>query len=230
MLCLGIDPDMHDLAIASWDDLGPVSAHVVSVPKKLTGTDALLAMMHELSKPWPEFARSPALISERQSWIDEFGMRQTEEAQFEEWELPSWCAVEGQESRAVRGRHHARPLDLIHLGNVAGMAAMRVARGYLHGCGLYWPKPSEWKGQVEKHAMQARLYEELGWGYEIVWKKRGGGMKGQGGPKKGDYALPGEGYDEQLGSVSTAQWKHVGDALLLARWCWEQASGRVWSR
>jgi hypothetical protein len=206
MLCLGIDPDMHDLAIASWDDLGPVAAHVVSIPKKLTGTDALLAMMHELSKPWPEFGR-PEL---RDDCMDR----------------PDWCAVEGQEARQVRGQYHHRPEDLMKLASVAGMAVMRVARGYLHGCGLYWPKPSEWKGQVEKHAMQARLYDELGWGYEIVWKNQKAPI---GRSRKGDYAYP-KTCPDSFADINREQWKHCGDALLLARWCWEQASGRPWRR
>ncbi len=202
MLCLGIDPDLHDTAIASWDDAGPVAAHVVSIPRKITGTDALLAMMHELSKPWPEFGR-PEL---RDECMDR----------------PDWCAVEGQELARTGAKRHARPEDIVRLGQVAGMAAMRVARGYLHGCGLYWPKPSEWKGSVKKHAMQARLYEELGWGYEIV---SSGGKPSYAMPKTLKVAFF-EGISEAPGSC----WKHVGDALLLARWCWEQASGRVWTR
>ena len=197
MLCLGIDPDLHDTAIASWDDLGPGRAHVVSVSKKVTGTDALLAMMHELSGPWPNFARGVGF----------------------DREVPVWAAVEGQELARTGAKRHARPEDIVRLGNVAGMCVMRVARGYLHGCGLYWPKPSEWKGATPKHAMQARLYEELGWGYTVV---------GSGG--KPAYAVP-----EHLPETVTFEfpgraWKHVGDALLLARWCWEQASGRVWRR
>ncbi len=192
MLCLGIDPDMHDTAIASWDDLGPVTGHVCSVPRAVTGTDALLAMMVELSKPWPEFGR----LEHRTDCQD----------------MPNFCAVEGQESRPVRGRHHARPEDLIHLGNVAGMCVMRVARGYLHGCGLYWPKPSEWKGQVPKQVHQARLYETLGWGATVTVKS--------------SYTVP-KSPPASFGCTMT-QWKHMGDALLLARWAWEQASGKRW--
>jgi hypothetical protein len=194
MLCLGIDPDMHDTAIASWDDRGPVAAHVVSIPKKLTGTDALLAMMHELSKPWPTLAR-----------FYPFGYEGPDDQ-------PSWCAVEGQEwvkARGVGGQ------SIVHLGNVAGLCVMRVARGYLHGCGLYWPKPAEWKGSVPKHAMQARLYTELGWGYQIVGKG------------SSSYAVPLLAVQGFNGF--TSEWKHVGDALLLARWCWEQAQGRKWT-
>lgn len=195
MLCLGIDPDTHDLAIASWDDQGPVAAHVVSVPKKITGTDAVLAMMQELTKPWPDLGRYDAIL--RQCC------------------LPDWCAVEGQELARGPGAQHRRPEDIVRLGQVAGMAVMRVARGYLHGCGLYMPKPSEWKGSVPKAAMQARLYTELGWGYDL----HGKGSSSYAVPK-----CPPAGFD------FGAEWKHVGDALLLARWCWEQASGKPWKR
>lgn len=195
MLCLGIDPDLHDLAIASWDDQGPVAGHVVHVPrvKGRVENEAVLAMMHELSKPWPDFAR-PHIARDVQQ--------------------PDWCAVEAQELARGPGAQHRRPQDIVTLGQVAGMAVMRVARGYLHGCGLYFPKPSEWKGSVPKHVMQARLYTELGWDYALAASSA--------------YAKPlrvpatWEGYG--------AQWKHLGDALLLARWCWEQAEGRKWTR
>ena len=210
MLCLGIDPDLHDTAIASWDDQGPVAAHVVSIPRKLTGTDALLAMMQALSDKWPCFSR------------EQYGKGEYDAV----GDMPTWCAVEGQEwikARGIGGQ------SIISLGNVAGMCVMRVARGYLHGCGLYWPRPSEWKGSVPKHAMQARLYDELGWGYRLHT------IKG-----KPDYAVPGDSVETArflarcslAGSdaIGGAQWKHVGDALLLARWCWEQASGRPWVR
>ena len=214
MLCLGIDPDLHDTAIASWDDLGPVAAHVVSVPRKLTGTDALLAMMRELSKPWPEFGRPPA------PGVGCFQITGDRPRVFDEplFDIPDWCAVEGQELARTGAKRHARPEDVVRLGNVAGMCVMRVARGYLHGCGLYWPKPSEWKGSVPKHAMQARLYTELGWHYHFA------------GSGAGRYAVPTLNIPSEFMGVTIGQWKHVGDALLLARWCWEQASGRVWTR
>lgn len=211
MLCLGIDPDLHDLAITSWDDLGPVAAHVVHVPrvKGRVENEAVLAMMIELSKPWPSLQR--------------------EQAAEDLIELPDFCAVEAQELSRARNAQHRRPQDIVTLGQVAGMALMRVARGYLHGCGLYFPKPSEWKGSVEKHAMQARLYDELGWGYEIIWKNQNAPL---GRSRKGDYAIPkgnpGGGFAETCSRQE--QWKHVGDALLLARWCWEQSTGRKWTR
>ena len=218
MLCLGIDPDLHGTAIASWDDAGPVAAHVVSVPRKLTGTDALLAMMHELSKPWPDMSRGAT--GTVGTFTLSYGDQTTKPIAFDGCgpELPDWCAVEGQELARTGAKRHARPEDIVRLGNVAGMCVMRVARGYLHGCGLYWPKPSEWKGSVPKHAMQARLYDELGWGFQIV-------LQG----KMPQYAVP---LHAPVGfaEIGTAPWKHCGDALLLARWCWEQAQGRKWTR
>lgn len=205
MLCLGIDPDLHDLAIASWDDLGPVAAHVVHVPKRkgVVENEAVLAMMTALSGGLPYFGRQLPPRFEG----DGFDVS------------PDWCAVESQElARGPQGQHR-RPQDIVTLGQVAGMALMRVARGYLHGCGLYFPKPSEWKGSVPKAVMQARLYAELGWGYEV---------RGSGGSS---YAVPHQAPTEFSAlKFKTSQFKHIGDALLLARWCWEQAQGRKWTK
>lgn len=221
MLCLGVDPDLHDTAIASWDDAGPVAAHVVSVPrvKGRVENEAVLAMMQALSAPWPDLSRGATGMIGTYTLTD--GGKTTKPIPFDGCgpDLPEWCAVEAQELRRGPGRQHSRPQDIVTLGQVAGMAVMRVARGYLHGCGLYFPKPSEWKGSVPKVAMQARLYDELCWG----WERHGKGS--------GAYAVP----QEMPASISFTVgfgllWKHVGDAFLLARWCWEQANGRRWSR
>ncbi len=207
-LCLGIDPDTHDLAIASWDDEGPVRAHVVHSPRRkgVIENEAVLAMMTALSDTLPPFDRErpDALIDGRECELAHM--------------LPDACAVEAQEwvkARGISGR------SLLPLANVAGMAIMRIARGYLCGPAIYFPKPEQWKGKVAKHAMQARLYTELGWGYEI----RGSIQKHTA------YAEPK--HFEAFAWTSNAelkfsQWKHIGDALLLARWCWEQQTGRDW--
>lgn len=215
MLCLGCDPDLHDLAIASWDDQGPVRAHVVHVPrvKGRVENEAVLAMMTALSGTLPEFGRVPKRQRAR-IWSDEFGETHIERPEVA-FDVPDWCAVEAQELARGRGAQHRRPQDIVTLGQVAGMALMRVARGYLHGCGLYFPKPSEWKGSVPKHAMQGRLYTELGWGYDVHGKGSGAYCVPLRAPAEFDFG---------------AAWRHVGDALLLARWCWEQASERKWKR
>lgn len=182
-LCLGIDPDLHDLAIAAWDDNGPVAGHIVHVPRKkgVVENEAVLAMMVELTRVWPTW--QSALLNS--------------------------CAVEAQELRRGPGRQHARPQDIVTLGQVAGMAVMRVAAAYPF-CSIYFPKPSQWKGAVAKSAMQARLYQELGWEYEIH------------GTGSNAYAVA-VGVPERFEGFTDTQWKHLGDALLLARWCWQQA-------
>lgn len=186
MLCLGVDPDLHDLAIAAWDDGGPVAAQVVSAPRQkgVTGGDAVMLMFLALTSKWC------------------LGIVHS----------PDAYAVEAQEMRRGAGAWHKRPEDVVHLANVAGMAVMRLAATY-PGCPCYFPKPAEWKGSVPKRVMQARLYEELGWGYEV----RGKGA--------GAYAVPLRapvGFAE----IGTMPWKHVGDALLLAHWCWKRERER----
>lgn len=187
MLCLGVDPDLHDLAVAAWDDSGPVAAHVVQARRErgVVGGEAVMRMFMALTRPFGSLG------------------------------IPDAYAVEAQELRRGGAARHARPEDIVHLANVAGMAVMRLAATY-PGTPCYFPKPAEWKGSVPKAAMQARLYEELGWGYDL---------KGTG---TACYAIPNQTPAEfaRFG----AAWKHVGDALLLARWCWEQHCGRPWKR
>lgn len=186
MLTIGIDPDMHDLALAAWGDNGPLTATVVHVPSTAQnrGTKGVLNMIGKLDEAF-EFLGS--------------AMRDT----FGEQDLV--VAVEGQQwdARAKRG---VRPLDIIHLGQVTG-AAISAAHRCLRPRDLYFPTPTEWKGQVAKYAHQARLYEELGWGYEIV---ASGASR---------YARPKQ-VPEGFARVSKGQWKHVGDAILLARWAY----------
>ena len=57
--------------------------------------------------------------------------------------------------------------------------------------------------------MQARLYYDLDWGYEII----GSGLK--------RYARPNS-PPIFFDNITPGQWKHVGDALLLARWAHKQ--------
>jgi len=179
MRCIGIDPDLHDLAIATWTDDGPEAIHIIHVPKRKGRIEniAALDMLLALTKPWPI---NPQV---------------------------DFAAVESQE--LGRSRFHKRPQDIVTLGQVAGMACMRLAAAYLD-IGIYFPKPSEWKKQKAKHAMQASLYSDLGWGFEVIYDKA----------KKPQYAVPGPACPY---SLPKTQWKHAGDALLLAKWCYEQA-------
>lgn len=188
MLSLGIDPDTTDTAFAWWEKDGPVSAHVAHVVRKkgVTGADILIHTAHEIRRA-ATYHRSSTL----------------------KW--PVVVAVEGQQ---IDGRK-AKPASLFQLAQVAGMCISHVQERYQRDdLTLYIPTPTEWKGQVPKHAHQARLYDDLGWGYEVI-----GGRKGS--TQKGSYARPLD-PPKEFNHIKAGQWKHVGDALALAKWAYEQ--------
>ena len=98
-------------------------------------------------------------------------------------------AVEGQRKYP---RDLVRPQDLIHLAQVAGMAAAHAQQAYPLAA-LWIPEPVQWKGSVEKGAMQRRILGRLGLTERLV------GVEGAGGMTK-------------------TQRGHVIDALGLALW------------
>lgn len=114
------------------------------------------------------------------------------------------AAVEGQQvdARKVPVR------DLFKLAHVTGLAIGYVCERHPNAR-LFVPTPTEWKGGVAKHAMQARLYKDLGWGYTIT------------GIGYSRYARP-INPPSTFRHITKGQWKHVGDALLLARWACNQ--------
>lgn len=113
-------------------------------------------------------------------------------------------AVEGQQfDKRTKSKR-----DIFQLAQVAGIA-IHEAMGRYPGARLFVPTPSEWKGGVAKHAHQARLYKDLGWGYQIV---------GTGSSRYAQPITPPSSFSH----ISPGQWKHVGDALLLARWAHSQ--------
>lgn len=173
MLTIGIDPDLHDLAIAGWDN-GPRSAHVIHVPRRKgrTGQLAVLDMIEAMRLEYPFLDKD------------------------HEVEI---VAVEAQTLQREGIKQHKRPQDIVILGNVAGAVLGSLSNAGYHR--ILFPTPEEWKGQLPKRVMQARLYKELGWGFE----------------QKPDYAIPKE-VPHQFAHITDTQWKHVGDALLLARW------------
>lgn len=109
--------------------------------------------------------------------------------------------VEGQEI------HHggkAPPHDIIKLAQFAG--AIGAALMGVFCCSLVIPKPSEWKKQVPKPIHQRRSYTAYGLRCD----------------EAAGYCYPIA--DEAMRAVSGAyllnqsDWKHVGDAIGLARW------------
>lgn len=186
MKSIGIDPDLHDLSIGLWDSSGPVTASVVHLKQdaSLTGPERVMRMIHAMQ---PRLNELPIIWTQTVKSI----------------------VVEGQSLRRQGGAQHARPGDIVKLAQVAGAALGLLMEVFGDSCSDYYlPEPEAWKGSVAKHAMQARLYADLGWRYEII------------GTGKGRYARP-KNIPTNFRHISKGQWKHVGDALLLARWAYE---------
>lgn len=119
-------------------------------------------------------------------------------------ELPSgiiW-AVEAQTLHVTGLKQHKRPQDIVTLGNVAGAILSHIASFESDRTCLMFPTAKEWKGQIPKAVMQARFYTDLKWGYEMVGK---------------GYARPVRPPSE-FSNIGKTDWKHVGDALMLAKW------------
>jgi hypothetical protein len=122
------------------------------------------------------------------------------------WRGVRTIAIEGQQI----DRRTKRPADLFTLAHVTGAAALWMGTHY-PDARIIIPTPSEWKGGVAKHAHQGRMYLALGWGSTVV------------GTGPGRYARP-TNVPDPFKHISPGQWKHIGDALLLARWAYEHNS------
>ena len=116
----------------------------------------------------------------------------------------SVIVVEGQQL----DKRKASVQSIFSLARVAGVALSHAVR-CLPDARLLVPTPRDWTRGVAKHANQARMYGELGWGYEIV------------GSTKNGYARPLK-VPAKFKHITKGQWKHVGDAMLLARWAQTQ--------
>jgi len=112
------------------------------------------------------------------------------------------CAVESQE---LYVGNDASPRDILHLAQVAGAAA-----GWFISPSMYFPRPSEWKGQVDKLAHQKKVLAKAGISsYEIM-----GGRNPYCRP-----AMPAScNGTEQL---NESDYKHVVDAIGLAQYAAE---------
>lgn len=175
---IGIDPDLHDLAIGYWLNGKPSHAEVIHVVRR-KGRVKQAAVLDMVKAMWALPSMMPP------------SMRAV--------------AIEAQTLRRMGPKQHKRPEDIVVLGNVAGAALGMLALSVPKDR-LLFPTPEEWKGSVPKAVMQARLYTDLDWGYEMVGE---------------DYARPMR-PPSAFNNISAGQWKHVGDALLLARWASEQ--------
>lgn len=187
---IGIDPDTHDTSIAWCDAAGtPIGAAVVHVPKRkgVIRQDAVLEMLAALRIGLMRTIPSVRLIET--------------------------VAVEAQTLQRGGIKQHGRPQDIVILGNVAGCILGRLSL-YVGVHRILFPTPEEWKGQIPKAVMQARLYTKLGWGYHMI-----GGNDRSVGTYAQPIAVP-KGFEH----ISAGAWRHVGDAMLLAIWASKQKS------
>lgn len=92
-------------------------------------------------------------------------------------------------------------VDLSFLGGIAVAAALRV-----HGAGLVLPvEPQQWKGTIPKEVHHSRILDQLNWGKKIL----------------SDHARPlnPDLLDvKQFSTLKAAHWKHVMDAIGLAKY------------
>lgn len=110
-------------------------------------------------------------------------------------------AVEGQ---TINFKQTRNPGDILHLAHVAGIAVGIIAsRGWVS---LLIPTPREWKGQVPKQIHHQRILEDLGWKYKV----------------HPGYCVPISPPVEMGIPLKATQWKHVIDAIGLARWLWRE--------
>lgn len=190
----GIDPDLHAMPIAAfWPDENYWEAHVFRVPAKFKGRDAVAEMLRVVLEKKPSSDPVPY-------WVDDMFA-----AFFDGSEV---VALEAQELARTGVKQHKRPQDIVTLGQLAGgMLGLLLDR--MSWDKVLFPLPSEWKGSKPKSVMQARLYEEQGWGYEVVGKASAAYCRPQRPP-------------DSLKNIKPADWKHVGDAMLLAKWASHQ--------
>lgn len=119
---------------------------------------------------------------------------------------PCWVVIEGQTIH--RKNSKADPDDILRLAQITGAAAAIVS-AFTSVEKVLIPKPAEWKGQVPKDVDQGRTYVRFGWSSE----KRGG---------KSPYRVPQVSTVSGVPEIHASAWKHLGDALGLAVWGYDQ--------
>ncbi len=76
LIFMGIDPDMHEMPAVTMDLTKKVLAvHIYEVSKKITGREALLAMIDQLNETWPH--QSPQFTAVEGQELYQFGPNKT---------------------------------------------------------------------------------------------------------------------------------------------------------
>lgn len=141
---IGIDPDLHDTAIAVVDSFGQViGLECATTPARLRADKAVVAM-------------SAAILGVMKHHVSIY---------------PNIAAV-AIEGQTINFKMTRDPGSIIKLAHVTGCAVNAVAAARSpHVTHIYIPQPREWKGQVPKHIHHERICNRLGWECEIHGSK-----------------------------------------------------------
>lgn len=190
---LGCDPDMHRTAFAVVDDKGQCCGVWVVKVKEHTERDAVVHMIHAIC------------------------------VFFTLGQLPEECVkcvVESQEMvyTAKSGRN---PRSLLFLANISG-AVVSLFRMVYPNAELHLTAPQKWKGNVPKLTHQGRIMLAQGWEFSKRTSKgeKGADRDGYCVPTKIEPPILQSAFEDgdQAQEIGTADWKHINDAIGIARW------------
>lgn len=138
---IGIDPDLHNTAIAGVDEGGKLLfLKVASVPKNIKGSDAVPFMAYEVRRA----LRGLSLA------------------------FHTYGVVESQEI-AYTARMGVNPRSIIPLAQVAGACVAELIPVRKEGAAsVTVVSPQAWKGSVPKHIHQARTCKRMGWEFQTA--------------------------------------------------------------
>lgn len=184
MMFLGCDPDMHSMAFAVVNEHMAIMAVALrTVPSSFKEQDATLEMVR-------------VLYAKPLPWVGIFA-----------------GAVESQELYLSGPNRTQNPRSILHLGHVAGAAAMAIVIQSVRT--LYFPTPAEWKGSREKLAHHHHILQRTKQIPSEAVREMGG---------KEPYCT----IDTKLFPIPGAEalnpgdWKHVLDAVGLAQYAAEK--------
>lgn len=132
LVALGVDPDLHNCGFAFVRGDRVLYAGCVTVPTKVKGAEAAVAMSRN-------FAAALEVVPYR----------------------PEITIVEGQQLYDAPGKRHRRPQDIVHLANAAG-AVVGAAHISYPSTKIHLPKPNAWKGSIAKGVKQGRILKCAG--------------------------------------------------------------------
>lgn len=181
---IGVDPDLHNTAIAVATKDQVLALGVIRGQKGLIEDEAVEDMVAALTDGIEDFLNDRAHVL---------------------------IAVDNHQARVEGQKFYGKslPEDLIRLATVSGAAMSCLnARGHA----VKTMQPTHWKGSVDKTTNQARTLAAYGISYKVV-----GGLKGYCIPAKGKEKLPAI-WTSDGSPPLQSDWKHVLDALGIARW------------